>query len=89
MTVQLWDEEQKKYGEVVNHTEEDGFGVTANGDLILTKSFGPPGQPGMPTAGINKIAYAAGQWVKAEATESKIDTTSKIIPVPPRKGAPH
>lgn len=89
ITVQLWDQEQKTYGEEVIHHEEDGFGITNHGDLIVTKSIGPPGQPGQPTMGINRIAYAAGQWVKVEADQSKIDTTSKIIPVPPRKGAPH
>ncbi len=89
VTVQLWDEEQRQYGEVVVHHEEDGFGITASGDLILTKAFGPPGQPGQPSVGKNRVAYAAGQWVKVEADESKIDTSSKLVPMPSGKGQTH
>jgi len=71
-----WDEEKNKVGETVDIPYADGFGISTNGDLVITQAIGSVAMPGQPQIGKNICAVAAGHWVRADA----IDNTVQAVP---------
>jgi len=74
--VRTWNPAKGTEGETEKVTEGNGFGISPNGDLIITKMPDgiPPTVPGMPVVGVNIRAFAAGYWVSAKLEESNITT---------------